>query len=68
MDPEQPERFCRNIAIVSHGELKAIGTAEELKAKACEKFGGEQFLPPEVKSALLEIWNGQKRAEGGENA
>ena len=29
---EEPERFCRNIAIVSHGELKAIGTAEELKA------------------------------------
>lgn len=50
-------------------EASAMGaTAEELKAKAVEKFGGEQFLPPEVKSALLEIWNGQKRAEGGENA
>ena len=50
-------------------EASAMGvTAEELKAKAVEKFGGEQFLPPEVKSALLEIWNGPKRAEGGENA
>lgn len=29
---EEPERFCRNIAIVSHGELKAIGTSDELKA------------------------------------
>ena len=29
---EEPERFCRNIAIVSSGELKAMGTAEELKA------------------------------------
>ena len=29
---EEPERFCRNIAIVSQGELKAMGTAEELKA------------------------------------
>ena len=29
---EEPERFCRNIAIVNHGELKALGTSEQLKA------------------------------------
>ncbi len=29
---EEPERFCDNIAIVNKGELKAIGTSEELKA------------------------------------
>lgn len=29
---EEPERFCRDIAIVSHGELKAMGTSDELKA------------------------------------
>lgn len=29
---EEPERFCDNIAIVNHGELKAMGTSEELKA------------------------------------
>lgn len=29
---EEPERFCENIAIVSHGELKATGTSEQLKA------------------------------------
>ncbi len=29
---EEPERFCQNIAIVNKGELKAIGTSEELKA------------------------------------
>ncbi len=29
---EEPERFCENIAIVNKGELKAIGTADELKA------------------------------------
>lgn len=29
---EEPERFCENIAIVNHGELKAMGTSEELKA------------------------------------
>lgn len=28
---EEPERFCRNIAIVSSGEIKAFGTADELK-------------------------------------
>lgn len=35
-------------------------TAEDLKAKAVAKFGGEKFFPPEVKAALLEIWNAQK--------
>jgi len=50
-------------------DAAAMGaTAEELKAKACEKFGGEQFLPSEVKAVLLELWNAQKRTEGGENA
>lgn len=29
---EEPERFCQNIAIVSHGELKATGTSDQLKA------------------------------------
>lgn len=29
---EEPERFCKNIAIVSSGELKAMGTSDELKA------------------------------------
>lgn len=29
---EEPERFCENIAIVSHGELKAMGTSDQLKA------------------------------------
>lgn len=29
---EEPERFCRDIAIVSHGELRAMGTSDELKA------------------------------------
>jgi ABC-2 type transport system ATP-binding protein len=29
---EEPERFCENIAIVNHGELKALGTSEQLKA------------------------------------
>lgn len=29
---EEPERFCKDIAIISHGELKATGTSEELKA------------------------------------
>lgn len=29
---EEPERFCQDIAIVSHGELKAMGTSDELKA------------------------------------
>lgn len=29
---EEPERFCENIAIVSHGEIKATGTSEQLKA------------------------------------
>ncbi len=29
---EEPERFCENIAIVNKGELKAMGTSEELKA------------------------------------
>lgn len=29
---EEPERFCRNIAIVAGGELKAMGTSDELKA------------------------------------
>ncbi len=28
---EEPERFCDRIAIVNKGELKAIGTSEELK-------------------------------------
>lgn len=29
---EEPERFCHNIAIVAGGELKAMGTSDELKA------------------------------------
>lgn len=29
---EEPERFCNHIAIVNHGELKAMGTSDELKA------------------------------------
>ena len=29
---EEPERFCQDIAIISHGEVKASGTSEELKA------------------------------------
>jgi ABC-2 type transport system ATP-binding protein len=29
---EEPERFCKHIAIVDHGELKALGTNTELKA------------------------------------
>lgn len=29
---EEPERFCKDIAIVSHGELRAMGTSDELKA------------------------------------
>lgn len=29
---EEPERFCEHIAIVNKGELKAMGTSEELKA------------------------------------
>ena len=29
---EEPERFCNNIAIISHGELKASGTADALKS------------------------------------
>lgn len=29
---EEPERFCYNIAIVNQGELKAMGTADQLKA------------------------------------
>lgn len=29
---EEPERFCKNIAIVNKGELMAMGTSEELKA------------------------------------
>lgn len=29
---EEPERFCDTIAIVNKGELRAMGTAEELKA------------------------------------
>ncbi|MGI6216927.1 MAG: ATP-binding cassette domain-containing protein [Coriobacteriales bacterium] len=29
---EEPERFCENIAIVNKGELRAMGTSEELKA------------------------------------
>lgn len=28
---EEPERFCQHIAIVNHGEVKAMGTSEELK-------------------------------------
>jgi ABC-2 type transport system ATP-binding protein len=29
---EEPERFCENIAIMDRGELKAMGTSDELKA------------------------------------
>lgn len=29
---EEPERFCRHIAIVNGGEIKAFGTSRELKA------------------------------------
>lgn len=29
---EEPERFCEHIAIVNKGELKAMGTSQELKA------------------------------------
>ena len=29
---EEPEKFCRHIAIVNHGTIEAFGTSAELKA------------------------------------
>ncbi len=39
---EEPERFCENIAIVNQGELKAMGTAEELKAMLPENYKNKE--------------------------
>lgn len=45
---EEPERFCKDIAIVSSGELKAMGTKEELKSMIPPRADGRETTLDDV--------------------
>ncbi|MGI6233584.1 MAG: ABC transporter ATP-binding protein [Prevotella sp.] len=52
---EEPERFCQHIAIINHGELKALGTSDELKALVPK----EQIQKPTLDDVFVYLTGGK---------